>query len=79
MLFGDKGVAFIQWKNTDICMDFFCECGAQHHYDGFFAYAISCPDCGAIYEMDYLVKPRRVEKTEYSLDPVEVGTPNCDL
>lgn len=26
--------AFIQWKGTDVCMDFHCECGAHCHFDG---------------------------------------------
>lgn len=43
---------FVQWKGTDLCMDFQCpECSAQAHFDGLFAYAIQCPGCGAYFEM----------------------------
>ena len=44
-------ITFIQWKGTDLCMDFYCDCGGQSHFDGMFAYAIKCPDCGTFYEM----------------------------
>lgn len=28
---GEPGVAFVQYKGTDICMDFWCECGTHGH------------------------------------------------
>ena len=71
MEFGDKGVAFIQWKGTDVCMDFVCECGEQYHFDGLFAYALHCPKCNAIFEMPSLIKAERVESVDY--DPRELG------
>lgn len=43
---------FIQWKGTDLCMDFYCpECDEHSHFDGFFAYAIQCPSCMTFFEM----------------------------
>lgn len=30
--------AFIQWKGTDVCMDFHCECGAHCHFNSDFAF-----------------------------------------
>jgi uncharacterized protein (DUF983 family) len=43
---------FIQWKGTDLCMDFNCPaCGEHSHYDGYFAYHIRCGHCSAIFEM----------------------------
>lgn len=39
----------IQWKGTDLCMDFVCPepgCEKQSHYDGMFAHVIQCPGCG---------------------------------
>jgi len=51
---------FIQWKGTDLCMDFHCECGEHNHYDGFFAYHVKCNGCGQVYKMDTTVK---MEKT----------------
>ena len=45
-------VTFIQWKGTDLCMDFWCpECGSHSHFDGMFAYAIKCDGCGSFFEM----------------------------
>jgi hypothetical protein len=54
--------AFIQWKGTEVCMDFYCECGTQHHIDAMFVYGVKCHECGAIYEMPAFVIPRKVEK-----------------
>jgi len=54
--------AFIQWKGTDVCMDFHCDCGAHCHFDGYFAYAVKCPHCGAVWEMPYMAYPRKMEK-----------------
>lgn len=41
----------IQWKGTDVCLDFRCVCGEDGHFDGYFAYAIRCPTCGRVYKM----------------------------
>lgn len=53
--------AFIQWKGTDVCMDFHCECGTNCHFDGFFAYAVKCQHCETIWEMPFNVFPRKAE------------------
>jgi hypothetical protein len=58
----DRAQAFIQWKGTDLCMDFHCTCGAQSHFDGFFAYALKCR-CGKVWEM-----PERLVPTEITKD-----------
>lgn len=49
---------FVQYKNTDICLDFYCKCGAQLHYDGYFAYVLQCPHCNVKWEMPCHVIPR---------------------
>jgi hypothetical protein len=49
---------FIQWKGTDVCLDFHCPCGISSHFDGYFAYAVKC-QCGAIYEMGTQVIAKR--------------------
>lgn len=64
-----KPNVFIQWKGTDVCFDFWCDCGEQSHYDGYFAYSFKCK-CGAIYEMPWTVYPIRVEASEHT--PVEM-------
>ena len=43
--------AFIQWKNTDSCIDLYCTCGEQFHFDGYFAYELTCGRCGQTYEL----------------------------
>jgi len=53
---------FIQWKGTDLCMDFHCECGTHNHYDGYFAYYVRCAGCGQVYEMDTKVKMKKNNK-----------------
>ena len=57
--------AFIQYKGTDICMDFYCECGAHCHFDGYFAYTVKCPHCQAIWEMPFNIYPRKVCSETY--------------
>lgn len=61
----DEGTEiFLQWKNTDACFDFYCECGAQFHFDGYFAYAVCCSACGSTYEMPSHVLLKKVKKTD---------------
>jgi hypothetical protein len=43
--------AFIQWKGTDACFDFTCQCGEGQHIDEKFAYYVRCPECGALWKM----------------------------
>jgi len=43
---------FVQWKGTDVCMDFDCICGASGHIDGFFVYCVKCPKCGTVWELE---------------------------
>ena len=43
--------AGIQWKGTDVCLDFYCICGFVGHFDGFFAYGLHCARCGQEWEM----------------------------
>jgi hypothetical protein len=49
----DGAHVFIQWKGTDVCFDFYCECGAQGHYDGYFAYAALCPVCERTWKLPH--------------------------
>lgn len=42
---------FIQWKGTDACFDFYCECGTQGHHDGYFAYVVKCSGCGKAWKL----------------------------
>ncbi|WP_091739787.1 hypothetical protein [Phenylobacterium immobile] len=56
--------AFIQWKGTDVCMDFYCDCGAEPHVDGFFASNVKCFQCGTIWQMPTMLFPRKVEEPQ---------------
>jgi len=53
--------AFVQWKGTDVCMDFNCECGDFGHLDTMFAYFVKCQSCGTVWEMPCMLFPRKVE------------------
>ena len=59
--------AFVQWKGTDVCMDFHCDCGAHCHFDGMFAYAVKCQHCGAEWEMPFNLFPRRKPASSQAL------------
>jgi hypothetical protein len=56
---------FIQWKGTNVCLDFWCECGTDGHYDGDFAYHLKCPACGQVYEMGTQVIARKVDGDDH--------------
>ena len=56
----DEPHAFIQWKGTDLCMDFHCDCGAHSHFDGTFAYTVKCQHCSTVWEMPCNIFPRKV-------------------
>lgn len=47
--------ASIQWKGTDVCLDFRCECGFRGHFDGEFAYHLKCEGCGRTWTMPHTV------------------------
>lgn len=70
--------ARIQWKGTDVCMDVFCDCGADYHIDADFCYFVLCPKCGktfvcnpdielieTTYDASDEVLPMTVTATEY--------------
>ena len=43
----------VQWKGTDVCMDFDCACGEMFHVDGYFASSVECPECHRMYALDW--------------------------
>lgn len=50
------GSAFIQWKNTDVCMDLHCpKCEHHNHYDADFCYFVQCAKCRTVFEMNCFV------------------------
>ena len=51
---------FIQWKGTDVCLDFHCyKCNTFGHVDADFVYFIQCPTCRQVYQMPdvFALKP----------------------
>ncbi len=73
---------FVQYKGTDICLDFHCICDTEDepagvgHYDGYDAYALQCGRCGRIYEMPQELKLTLVEETAFT--PVVVETDDTE-
>lgn len=60
---GTDATMFIQWKGTDVCLDFQCPCQPEEiaysaHFDGYGAYFLLCPGCGSVYEMGTQVRAR---------------------
>lgn len=55
----------IQWKGTNACFDFYCDCGTCMHCDGDFIYFVRCPVCNTVYEMP----------TELTAVPVDPDNP----
>lgn len=61
---GSDASMFIQWKGTDLCVDFTCgACNENCHFDGMFAHHLRCP-CGAVYELGTQVIARRLPDDE---------------
>lgn len=71
-----KPHGWIQWKGTEVCMDFHCECGHHSHFDDDFCYFVKCPECGSVFEMDGHVTARKLSEDEIgslSMQPREVN------
>ena len=52
---------FLQWKNTDACMDLWCACGADLHFDGYFADELTCGHCGQTWKLPHKLEPQAVK------------------
>ncbi len=72
---------FVQWKGTDVCMDFHCECGAHCHFDGYFAYTVKCLHCETVWEMPQTIYPRKVNSktNEYWVENPQHLEPDEDF
>lgn len=52
---------FVQYKNTSICLDFWCKCGAVGHFDGDFAHNLKCPACKTVFAMPPMLFPKALD------------------
>jgi hypothetical protein len=59
----DGPEVFLQWKGTDACLDFYCTCGRQWHFDGYFANELTCGHCGQTWKLPHMLTPQAVEPT----------------
>lgn len=71
--------AFVQWKGTDVCMDFHCGCGAHCHFDGYFAYVVQCPHCKEKWQMPFHLYPRKYQPENDPGAPFVVAEPDEDM
>lgn len=53
--------AFLQWRGTDACFDFYCDCGEATHFDGYFARVVKCGARGQLWQMPFNLFPRKVD------------------
>lgn len=65
---------FIQWKGTDACIDFTCECGEGGHYDGYFCYRVKCGACGREWVFPSTIYPAAPDPGGYQHEPVVIET-----
>lgn len=57
---------YIQWKGVEACLDLFCVCGHDTHFDGYFAYNLRCVYCQRAYAV-----PDTVPLVELSAERVK--------
>ena len=65
--FVDEPHAWLQWKGTDACLDFYCECGEHTHFDGMFAYHLQCGKCGSVYFLNGHIEIIKLEEKPESV------------
>jgi len=61
---GSEVSMFIQWKGTEVCLDFTCLCGFKGHIDDCFVYYVECPQCESVYQMGTQVIAKKISKEE---------------
>jgi len=54
----------VQWKGTDVCLDFNCPCGQFSHIDGFTFSYIKCFACGQNYKLASEIPFEAVDESE---------------
>lgn len=66
---GSDAEMFIQWKGTEVCLDFYCPCGESSHLDSAFAYFVQCPSCDTVFELGTQVIIKRVQEPTETMLP----------
>ena len=70
----DKPSTYIQWKGTDVCLDFGCTCGSYYHFDAEFLYAVKCRECGKVWKMGTEVEAEELlDKDNYWYKNAKLG------
>ena len=55
---------WIQWKGTDVCMDFHCSCGHHGHVDAEFAYFVRCSACKKLWASGQNIRLHELSEDE---------------
>ena len=65
------GHVYVQWKGTNVCMDFTCpRCGFGGHIDADFVYEILCGECGQLFKVSCKVGIKAIsEEAGMMTDP----------
>lgn len=58
----------IQWKGTDACLDFYCQCGEYSHFDGYFAMALKCWNCEKVFELQTKIVAKELKEGDLFYD-----------
>lgn len=67
---------FVQWKGTDACFDYWCECGTAGHFDGYFANTFECAGCHREYTMPATIYPAESNVDAFQHQAVTTDTRN---
>lgn len=66
----------IQYKGTEICLDFYCPaagCDGEGHYDGFFGQVLTCPVCRRLWQLPNSIPVVEVTAATAIMTPVELN------
>lgn len=70
-----RDFVFIQWKGTNVCLDFHCSCTSDDfaHFDGWFAYLLKCNSCGKVWKLPQILQLTEATPEDIATypDPVE--------
>lgn len=65
---------YIQWKGTDVCMDFHCMCGNSIHLDDYFVYSVKCLTCNKVWKLGTEVRVTELTDTsDYDYNTAKIG------
>lgn len=64
--------AFVQWKNTELSMEFSCPCGLTGYIDDTLCYVVQCPRCDRRFELAPTVLVRPMDDSDPAVPATRV-------